>query len=172
MTKIYVLKCENNKYYIGKTNKSVSERFQEHINNPCAWTRKYPPISILNSFELKSEFDEDTTTLEYMKKYGIENVRGGTYTQLFLPRNQYITLKQQLTHNKDQCFKCYKQGHFSKDCPHKPEYFKFDSNDLSKYNHQQDIELENNCVKSCLELLRLCFKKRNVSNDYHELDNL
>ena len=94
MNTIYVLKCEQDKYYVGKTTRLVEERFQEHIYNPCAWTRKYPPLVIIQKFESKNDFDEDIITLEYMKKYGIKNVRGGTYTQVFLPKHQYFTLKK------------------------------------------------------------------------------
>lgn len=171
MTQIYVLKCDNNKYYVGKTNKSVEERFKEHIKNPCVWTRKYKPIQILESFELKSKFDEDTTTLEYMEKYGIENVRGGTYTQLFLPKHQYVTLKQQLIHVDDKCFKCQKYGHFSKDCLTQDiEYI--ETQDIQEI---QETESENNvlkCITSCLKHMLNNWKQRNISNDYYELDHL
>jgi predicted GIY-YIG superfamily endonuclease/Txe/YoeB family toxin of Txe-Axe toxin-antitoxin module len=116
MTIIYVLKCQEDKYYVGKTNHSAEERFQEHLNNPCAWTRKYPPTDIIHSFESRFEFDEDMTTMEYMKTYGIDNVRGGTYTQVILPKHQYQTLRNQITHVGDKCFRCNQHGHFAKQC--------------------------------------------------------
>lgn len=157
MTTIYVLKCDQDKYYIGKTNRSVEERFQEHLNNPCAWTRKYPPTHVIHSFESRFDFDEDMTTLEYMKRYGINNVRGGTYTQVFLPKHQYFTIKNQITHVDNKCFKCYQDDHFAKDCPENNE-------------SQQSLgEACGNLITSCWKLYN-CFKGRKNSQEYIELD--
>lgn len=63
MATIYVLRCEKGKYYVGQTKKKLEERFIEHKNRQgSAWTRKYPPLSIIESFETKDEFEENNTT--------------------------------------------------------------------------------------------------------------
>jgi predicted GIY-YIG superfamily endonuclease len=44
---IYILKLQENKWYIGKTYKKVKERFQEHLDGKgSSWTSKYKPIKI------------------------------------------------------------------------------------------------------------------------------
>ena len=64
MPTIYVLKLECGKYYIGRTNKKVIERFKEHkTGKGSAWTRKYKPIRIDKIDMGKDKFDEDI----YMK---------------------------------------------------------------------------------------------------------
>ena len=79
MEKIYILKLEHKKWYIGKSG-NINKRFEQHINGIGAkWTQLYKPISIEETRELSNNADEDDITLEYMKKYGIENVRGGIY---------------------------------------------------------------------------------------------
>ena len=42
---IYALECQNNKWYIGKTN-DVKERIEQHLDGHFAdeWTNLYPPI--------------------------------------------------------------------------------------------------------------------------------
>ena len=47
---VYVLKCKNEKYYVGETTIGVKARFKEHINRTgynSVWTGKYRPIEIL-----------------------------------------------------------------------------------------------------------------------------
>ena len=106
---IYVLKCINNKYYIGKTNKSIEERFTEHISrNGSEWTKLYKPIEILESVNMISDFDEDIKTKEYMKKFGIDNVRGGSYTQIDLPEYKIKALNDEFCTANDACFTCGK----------------------------------------------------------------
>jgi predicted GIY-YIG superfamily endonuclease len=75
--KVYVLQLECNKYYIGYTERQRDERFLEHFqNNGSKWTKKYKPLDVLKIISGTLQ-DEDEITLQYMKKYGWWNVRGG-----------------------------------------------------------------------------------------------
>ena len=47
MVSVYVLKLEQNKYYVG-VSKNVYKRIQEHFNsNGSQWTKLYNPIDIV-----------------------------------------------------------------------------------------------------------------------------
>lgn len=81
---IYVLKLQQNKYYIGKTTEP-NFRIDTHFNaKGSAWTKKYKPISVSVIIPNCDNYDEDKYTLLYMSKYGIDNVRGGSFVQLKL----------------------------------------------------------------------------------------
>lgn len=117
MSTIYVLQCEKGRYYIGKTNRSVIERLSDHLKGKGSeWTTKYKPINIVETIESTDEFDEDKYTKKYMKLYGINNVRGGSYTQMDLPEYSILALEKELCSASNTCFRCYRQGHFAKDC--------------------------------------------------------
>ena len=76
-TTIYILQLNNDKYYVGKTNKLLNDRYKEHLDGIGSfWTKKYKPLSIIKQIENSSPFDEDRYVKEYMSIYGIENVRG------------------------------------------------------------------------------------------------
>ena len=118
MITIYVLKCTNNKYYIGKTMNDISKRFNTHQKGHGAvWTRKYRPIKILESHKNCDHFDEDKYTKIYMDKYGIENVRGGSYTKINLDNSTINFLKKELSSIHDKCYGCGSKSHFIKECP-------------------------------------------------------
>ncbi|KAI3656241.1 hypothetical protein MP638_006762, partial [Amoeboaphelidium occidentale] len=78
---IYVLECKQGKFYVGKTTKPVETRFAEHLADPTGWTSLYEPLRIAETFHRQESDFEDYITKKYMRKYGIENVRGGSYTQ-------------------------------------------------------------------------------------------
>jgi predicted GIY-YIG superfamily endonuclease len=117
-TKIYVLRLEQNKWYIGKTDRDVDERFAEHLNGQGAeWTKKYMPIEIVHVRNMESPMGENMTTLEYMLKYGYDNVRGGAFVNLALSESDKESIKKQLSSAKDECFRCHKRDHVAKNCP-------------------------------------------------------
>lgn len=117
MPTVYVLKCKNKRYYVGKTNRILSDRVVEHFTgNGSEWTRLYNPVKVVECKEDADEFDEDKYTKKYMKLYGIDNVRGGTYTQIVLPEYSMLALKKELCSASDLCFKCNRPGHFAGDC--------------------------------------------------------
>ena len=83
-TTIYVLRLEGGHYYIGKSD-NVIARYQQHLDGKgSAWTKLHKPVSLVKTVEGASPFDEDKITKEYMAKYGIDKVRGGSYVQLEL----------------------------------------------------------------------------------------
>ena len=50
---IYILKCTNNKYYIGKTKLDVEKRYSQHLyDKSCVFTTKYPPIEIITTYKI------------------------------------------------------------------------------------------------------------------------
>lgn len=78
MYKVYVLKLENGKYFIGycKTLRNIWEQLE---NKGLKWLKKNPYIKILKVYNNCDKYDVDKYTKKYMEAYGIENVRGGTY---------------------------------------------------------------------------------------------
>lgn len=133
-TTIYLLELENGKYYIGKTNRPVKERFNEHKSGKGSdWTSLHKPIRILGTKTWQVDaYDEDKYTKKYMDKYGIENVRGGSYVSVKLPDYQVRAIRQELYTSNDKCFKCGEIGHYANSC--------------TKNRYRDDTEISDNII--------------------------
>jgi len=117
MYTIYILKCEENKYYIGKT-KKLAIRLEDHFNeNGAEWTKIYKPVEVMELHSNCNSFDEDKFTLQYMEKYGIDNVRGGTFTRFRLDQNDIIAINRMIRGATDKCHNCGSNEHFVSNCP-------------------------------------------------------
>lgn len=118
---IYVLRLSDDKYYVGKTN-NVKERLSQHRNHKGAkWTAMYPPLkkNPIESYATDDLFEEDRKVKELMDVYGINNVRGGSYSNVILDDDQVSVLKKELRHARDLCVGCGDNGHWIKNCPNK-----------------------------------------------------
>jgi hypothetical protein len=117
MVNIYVLKCDHSKYYIGKS-KNTLDRITHHFYD-CGsqWTKKYKPIEVIETIPDMTDFDEDKYTKIYMFKYGIDNVRGGSYTTIKLLDWQIKAIESELASISDHCYRCKQEGHFASECP-------------------------------------------------------
>ena len=114
-TNIYVLRLKGGRYYVGKSN-NVMNRYQQHLNgNGSSWTRKYKPVSLEKTIKNISPFEEDKITKEYMSKYGIDKVRGGSYVEMELSEFHMDALKMEIWAANDLCAQCGRSGHFVRD---------------------------------------------------------
>ena len=116
MEQIYILKLRAGKYYIGKT-KNIEKRYEEHLTGTgSGWTKKYKPLSLIKTIKSTSQFDEDKYVKEYMAKYGIVNVRGGSYSNIVLDANSIAVLEKEIRHSNNVCMRCGRDTHYIKDC--------------------------------------------------------
>ncbi len=123
MVFIYTLLLENNKYYVGKTN-NPDFRLESHFSsNGSVWTKTYKPIKLLELIPDCDNYDEDKYVIKYMEKYGIYNVRGGSFSQLKISDDNVKVLQTMINGSNNKCFICGNGGHFSKDC--KSKYKKY-----------------------------------------------
>ena len=113
---IYVLELENNKYYVGKS-KDIEKRYNDHINGIASeWTKIHKPIKILQTLQCKSPYHHDRCIKEYMLKYGIDNVRGGSYSSIELNHSTKIFLQQIIWSSNGLCSRCGRKNHIYEDC--------------------------------------------------------
>ena len=119
MVFIYAIKLEQGKYYIGKTSNPQFRLKSHFISNGSAWTKKYKPLKILEIKANCDDYDEDKITRQYMDKYGINNVRGGSFVSVKLGKSEMDILKQMSNGTNNKCFVCGKVGHFANDCQEK-----------------------------------------------------
>ena len=135
-TNVYVLRCENGKRYVGKAT-DVQKRFQEHkYGNGSAWTNKYRPLIIEKIYKNVSPYEEDKVTKETMGKYGINNVRGGTYCSIKLSDAQKESLEKEIRGAQNCCFKCGDTNHYAMDC--KNESDDDDEDDAEEEDEEED----------------------------------
>lgn len=141
MTIIYTLELTNGKYYIGKSNLPNKRILDHFYEKGSKWTKLYKPIKVIS--QIKGDaFDEEKYTLLAMDKYGIENVRGGSYCNIKLTQSERDKALQTICSIMDKCYKCGKNGHFAVNCinnkdeevDNKKEYIKYETDgDGQKY---------------------------------------
>jgi predicted GIY-YIG superfamily endonuclease len=121
MAYLYTLQLQSGKYYVGKSD-DPDTRYLAHKNgNGAVWTKIHKPVKILEIRKLNGEHDETNTTKDLMKKYGVDNVRGGAYTQSVLDDATKAVLEREILGNTDKCYACGQSGHFANKCPSKVE---------------------------------------------------
>lgn len=103
---IYILRLESHKFYVG-TSSNLPRRLKDHFSGRgSTWTKKYKPVEVVDILEKKSLFTEDNVTKELMFKYGISEVRGGTYCQTKLSESDITTLNKEYRGVNNLCFLC------------------------------------------------------------------
>jgi len=147
---IYVLKLESNKYYIGKTTKICESIDFETImqilpiKTENIWYNMYKPIKLIEYISDAMPFDMIKYILSYMAKYGIDNVRGGCFSDTILSYTDYIVLSKMIRESYNHCLYCNSETHTYLEC-------KYISNILNS------IEKDDN--------------QKNEKNDYTEQEN-
>jgi len=142
---LYFLKLIEEKYYVGYS-KIPEERILNHFTeNGSEWTKKYTPIVVLE-IRRGGLFDEQKYTLLYMQKYGIENVRGGSFSNINLSKEQIYEINRQINHLMNNCYICGDSNHYAIDCPKKVI-----KNGL---NNLELCEFNSNCNSNLLYLLQ------------------
>lgn len=121
MVFIYIQSLEDEKFYIGMirfytSSTSSGDDFPiEHSSN-CEWTKMYKPKEIIESFTDVDVYDHDKITLMCMEKYGIENVRGGSFSNVNLSSSQFEIIQRMIRYAKNYCFTCGRLDHHEKSC--------------------------------------------------------
>ena len=87
MSTVYVLRLLNDKWYISKS-WTEEDRLQGFITG-IEWTMLHPVIRL----EETVHGDANLITKEYIKIYGLDNVRGGTYSVIDLTEEQTYFLE-------------------------------------------------------------------------------
>jgi len=145
MVYIYILQLQDNKYYIGKTT-NPEFRIEEHFGSGgSAWTRKYKPLKVVELIPDCDDFDEDKYTKIYMSKFGINNVRGGSFCQIVLDDSTVNMLQKMICSATDKCYLCEETGHFIDNCPYEKKEFDV-SVDCVVYNQKYPSRCQVDCL--------------------------
>ena len=146
---IYVLSLVDDKYYVGATTENqLEERVSEHrAKKRSAWTNHYPMVKLIAIYRNVDNWTEDIITKQYMRKYGVDNVRGGSFATIRMPRYQHQLLCNEINTSNNVCWRCGRSNHFIADCYAKTHINGYCLGDKpinsSKYIHPSQTKFKN-----------------------------
>ena len=120
---LYTLRLQHGAWYVGRSS-NLSRRLKQHTSGRgSAWTRRHPPVD--DEFWATRELPkgvvggiaEDALTKQLMLEHGVDNVRGGSHSQVHLPSKVRTVINIELRHARDECFVCGSPGHKASRCP-------------------------------------------------------
>lgn len=160
MVYIYVIALQKGKYYIGKTDNPQIRLSNHFNNNGLEWTKIYKPINIIEIIPNCDSYDEDKYVLKYMYKYGIQNVRGGSFLSINLNNSTIEHINKMILGSNNSCFICGNTNHFANEC----DNFVYACNYWDK-----EFEYEKDCEKHEI----ICYRNKKYSqNIYNKNTNL
>ncbi len=158
---IYVLQLENNKYFVTKSSvpkHNIIDHFTNNHESPWALRNKPIKIHKIMFGDELDELDEENCTLLTMGKYGIDNVRGGSYNALTLSENDIQKAEQIINGLKNKSHKYCKCGNVINEAE------KQKIKQKQKQNQKKKQKQKHNCENiSC---------KFNKVHDLEELKNM
>lgn len=137
MLHIYILELESNKYYVGRTTNPKFSLKTYLDSNDCEWTIKYKPVKLIELINGCDNFDEDKYTLKYMSKYGINDVRRGSFREIKLSEENIKTINKMILNSSSN-------SSSSSDSNNKDSnnnFFNYDKY-IAKFNSYQTINFE------------------------------
>lgn len=133
---IYTILLEDGKYLVKKLSCSRKKVIEHLENNECEWTDKYGFEECYVKIQecANNVSTEEIMTLIAMDKYGVDNVRGGSYQNIILSRADKSDIREKINCIYG-CNRC-KLSHFASRCgkPNKKQ--------IKKLSKKRKLELD------------------------------
>jgi hypothetical protein len=110
---VYILKLQEGKFWAGFTVEPIIKARQ--FKAVSEWVEQYGIESIYTVVPARI-YQLDHEVKDLMVEMGIDNVRGGSWSEKYLPDTVKRTLQTELFGNQDFCTMCGKPGHYIQDC--------------------------------------------------------
>lgn len=113
---LYAVHCETGRAYVDRCIPSkLNARITKHRKGMIQWTAGQGDL-IFDARRSTDPLDVEIELLRLASKYGVENVRGGSFLEPEPPAWKVAQLQRQIDHARGLCLKCGNAGHYATAC--------------------------------------------------------